>query len=406
MSTIKQAVENLFDPFVKDLEWITNIDSVTGNIEGSRRISVWLKGKIEALGGSYELRDNGTGAHVIARFKGTGKKKVLLVVHTDTVMGTEGGKRLFRMDENKLAYGAGVGDCKASAIQMLYLVKAMRDLNIAPYSELIVYFDAEEETSSKDEVAFASELAKESDYAIICDTGRPGWGICTRRKAVARYTIETHGLSGHAGNAPHATANAVAELGYIMVQIHKLGDWLGDPADYEQSNMKARGIVDRGQFIPENVVNIAHVSTNNDKFNIVPDYGMMKVEIRCYQLKEQERIDKEVRNICANPTIAGVTVKLSGGIDTPPMEKTPEAAKLADVYKKVVKEEYGAEVAEWTAGGLTIGNTTSRFVPTIDALGVDVDPLHEHTLREYTDLNTFAPRTVALIRMIQEVDSV
>ncbi|MDR2869903.1 MAG: M20/M25/M40 family metallo-hydrolase, partial [Deferribacteraceae bacterium] len=235
---VKEVVGGLYGSFVKDLEWITNVDSVTGNIEGSRKIGGWLKDKIEGLGGTADTRDNGRGCHVIARFKGKGKRKVLMVVHTDTVLGTQDGKRLFTMDDKGYAYGAGVGDCKASAVQMLYLVDAMRKLDAEGYAELVVFFDAEEEGGSPDEMKFARELAGQVDYAVICDTGRPGWGICTKRKSVGRYTITVAGISGHAGNAPHATANAVAELGYIMTQIHKLATPLTeDPLKYDTEHL-------------------------------------------------------------------------------------------------------------------------------------------------------------------------
>ena len=404
---IKNTVNDLFDPFVKDLEWITNVDSVTANIEGSRKIAEWLKGKIEALGGTYDLRDNGRGAHVIARFKGTGKKKVLMVVHTDTVLGTQNGERLFKMDEKKHAYGAGVGDCKASSVQMLYLVNAMKKLNLESYAEMIVFFDAEEETTSADEQAIARELAKEADYAIVCDTGRPGWGVCTKRKSMARYTIEVEGISGHAGNAPHSGANAVAELGYLITQIHKLGTPLTKhPMEYDVDKLKAEGVHDHGQFIPENAFNIAVASTTNDKINVIPDNAKLMLEVRCYQMSEQKRMEEEIKKICANPTVLGTKATCSGGILMGSMEKTETAAKLFDIYKKIVKDEYGADVVEWVAGGLTIGNITGEFVPTIDAVGIDTEPTFEHSLKEFVDLNTFAPRTVALIHLINQVDKI
>lgn len=402
---VKNTVESLFDNYVKDLEFLTNIDSVTGNIENSRKIAVWLEEKIKALGGTAEVRDNGRGAHVIARFKGKGKKRLLLVVHTDTVMGTENGNRLFKMDENKIAYGAGVGDCKASAVQMLYLVDAMNRLDMSPYSEITVFFDAEEEGGSADEVAFAKELAAASDYAVICDTGRPRWGVCTKRKATARYTIEIEGIQGHAGNAPQASANAVAEAGYLITKIHKLATPLTeDPNKYSSETLAKQGIMDHGQFIPEISVNIAFANTTNTKMNIIPGNAVVGVEVRCYKLSDQQRLDGEIREICKHPTIMGTKIKLSGGMGQGPMEKNEAAAKLFDMYKDIVKKEYNADVVEWIAGGLTIGNTTSIYVPTIDALGVEIDPMCEHSLKEWTDLKTFAPRTVALIHLIYRAD--
>ncbi len=403
---LKSTVESLIPSYIKNLEFVTNIDSVTGNIEGSRKIAEWLKIKITELGGTYEVRDNGRGAHVFASFKGNGNKKLLLVVHTDTVLGTQDGKRLFEIDDNMIAKGAGVGDCKASAIQMLFAVKAMQDMGDTPFKEITIFFDSEEEGGSPDEVAFAKELAQKADYAIVCDTGRPNWGVCTKRKGSGRYTIEIEGVSGHAGNGIHAASNAVSEACYMATKILALSSPMpeGDPSDYTSAALEAKGIVEHGQYIPDNTINIAQVTTNNDKYNVIPDYAKLMVETRCYETAELVRIENAIKDIIANPTIKGVKVTLSGGLGQPPLQKDEHAAKLFDLYKNIVKEEYGADIVEWTAGGLTIANTTSQFVPTIDALGVDVDPQCEHTLLEWVDLKCFAPRTVALIQLIDQVD--
>ena len=97
----------------------------------------------------------------------------------------------------------------------------------------------------------------------------------------------------------------------------------------------------------------------------------------------------------------GVKVTVTGGIHTGPMEKTAQVQKLVDVYKNIVRREYDAEVIEWMAGGLTDGNRTAKFIPTIDALGVE--NYEEHTDHEYVDLNTAVPRTVALVLLMAEI---
>ncbi len=404
---LKSTVNQLVNGYIKDLEFVTNIDSVTGNIIGSREIAEFLKQRITELGGTYEVRDNNRGAHVIATFKGNGNKKLLLVVHTDTVLGTQDGKRLFEIDDNMIAKGAGVGDCKASAIQMLYVVKAMQNMGNTPYSEIIVFFDSEEETGSDDEYKFAEELAQKVDYAIVCDTGRPNWGVCTKRKGVARYTIDIEGVSGHAGNGIQAASNAVSEACYLATRILSLSSPMpeGNPSDYISDALEAKGIQEHGQFIPDNTINIAQVTTNNDKYNVIPDSAKLMVEIRCYETDEQKRIDSELRKICETPTINGTKIIVNGGLGQGPLQKNASAEKLFNFYKDIVKSEYNADIVEWTAGGLTIANTTSIYVPTIDALGVDVDPQCEHTLLEWVDLKHFAPRTVALIQLIDKVDS-
>ena len=82
-------------------------------------------------------------------------------------------------------------------------------------------------------------------------------------------------------------------------------------------------------------------------------------------------------------------------------KKTAQVQQLVDLYKGIVNREYNAEVVEWVAGGITDGNRTAKFIPSIDALGVE--NYDEHTDHETVDLKTAVPRTVALTLFIEEV---
>ncbi len=405
-SQVKAVLQEREAAFIQDLELWTNIDSDTGNLEGSRKIAELLAQRVTKLGGTVEERANERGVHVIARFPGNGNLKALLVVHTDTVLNTDGGRYPFRRDDNGMAYGPGAGDCKASALQMLYVVEAFLALEAKPYGELIVYFDAEEETGSADEFAFAQELAQQVDVAIIADTGRPNWGIVTKRKGNARYTFRVQGIGGHAGNSPQAAGNAVMELGHLLQGLYELASPLPkDPENYSTAALKERKVADHGQFIPPNSINAAVVGTPNEKVNVIPDEAWLKVEVRCYEQSELERIDQAIRKLAAQPQVAGTTVEVEGGFVKPPMEKTAAVEEMVQLYKAIVKREFGAEVVEWIAGGMTIGNVTASFTPTIDALGIDCDPLLEHTRKEEVDLKAFVPRTTALVLLLAELSA-
>ena len=99
--------------------------------------------------------------------------------------------------------------------------------------------------------------------------------------------------------------------------------------------------------------------------------------------------------------VPGTKVIVTGGIKTGPMEKTPQAQKLVDLFRSVVKREYNADIVEWVSGGLTDGNRAAKYIPTIDALGVE--NYDEHTDHESVDLKTAVPRTVALVSFILEI---
>ena len=99
--------------------------------------------------------------------------------------------------------------------------------------------------------------------------------------------------------------------------------------------------------------------------------------------------------------VPGTKVIVTGGIKTGPMEKTPQAQKLVDLFRSVVKREYNADIVEWVSGGLTDGNRAAKYIPTIDALGVE--NYDEHTDHESVDLKTAVPRTVALVSFILKI---
>jgi glutamate carboxypeptidase len=402
---VKQVVGDQYNDFVKDLESLVSIDSGTGNTEGSAKIANFLKERLEALGATVEFRPNSKGTHVIARLKGEGKLRVLLSPHTDTVFESgEAAKRPFRIDEKGFAYGPGAGDCKASVTQMIYLVKSMKELGLKNFGEIIIYFDAEEELGSSDEQAILAELAQQADVALIVDTARPNWGIVTQRKGSARYDIKVSGISGHAGNAPQASASATMELANQISMLFKLASPLPkDPANYSAAALQAKGISDHGQFIPENSINVGVISTTNTRRNRIPDNAMAQLEVRSYKMSELQRLDKEIKDMVNKTVVPGIKVVIEGGIGTNPMEKTSQAARYIEMYKTIVKKEYNADVVEWIAGGITVGNNTAKYIPTIDALGVEADPMTEHTDRESVNLNSFVPRTVALVLLIDQI---
>ncbi len=405
---IRTAVEKRMPAFLKDLEQWVGIDSNTGNMEGSRTIAGILKKRIEAAGGTYEERvstEKG-GVHVLGRFKGTGKKKAALIVHTDTVFNTQGGKFPYRYDEKTgLAYGPGVGDCKASALMALHIPEIFVELGDKPYAELIVYFDSEEEGGgSTIERAISVELAKESDYVFLADTGRPGFGVVSKRKTNGSYTFTIEGVDGHAGNAPHAAVNALLEACHLGVRLAALGSPMPqDPWNYTTEALQKRGVRDTGQFIPDNVLNVAVLTCPNDKSNVVPNAASLLVNLRCYEQSEHERIVKEMEKLAATPVVPGAKISMKGSQGSKPMELTPEARTMIDLYKAIAKRECGIDAVEWTAGGVTMANQTAQICPTIDAVGVDTDPMVEHSEREFMEPKLFIPRTITLCHFIKEL---
>lgn len=400
---VKELVESSLPDFIKDLETITNIDSGNGDPEGTDKVAKIVGDQLKALGATVEYRTNERSTHAIARFKGKGTVRLLLIAHIDTVFAKgEAAKRPFRMDENYIAYGPGVGDDKATVIQTIYTMKTLKELGFDDYGEIILYYNGEEEGGSPTAEAIVAELSQQADMAIVMDTARPNWGIVTQRKGSANYEIRVEGIEGHHGNASHTSASAIMELGNQISMLYKLASPLpGDPRSLTREKLEEKGIQDHGQFIPENTINVGIIGSTNQKVNVIPKDAFAKVNVRCFKVAEQERLDREIRNLANKTVVPGTKVVINGKIQTGPMEKTAQVQKMVDLYKDIVKREYNATVVEWVAGGLTDGNRSSKYIPTIDALGVE--NYDEHTSHEYVDLKTAAPRTASLVLFVQEL---
>ncbi|MBO5168825.1 MAG: M20/M25/M40 family metallo-hydrolase [Phascolarctobacterium sp.] len=403
---IKKYLTDHYADYVKDLEILTNIDSGNGDREGTEAANKFVAQHMEAMGATTEFRYNDRACHLISRLRGEGELTVLLVAHVDTVFNRgEAAKRPFRVDENGFAWGPGVGDDKATVMEVIYGLKALQEAGFKNFKEIIYYTNGEEEGGSKTAEEIVAELSQQSDFAIIMDVARPNWGIVTQRKSNAKYRVEVTGIGGHHGNASQHCANAIHQLAYTITEIHKLASPMpGAPEDFTAEALKARGIVDAGQFIPQNTVNVGVIGSTNDKISVIPGDAFCEVNIRCFSTAEQERIDKEIKALADKIVIAGTKVSITGGMVTGPMEKTPQVQKMVDVYKAVVKEEFGGEVNEWVAGGLTDGNRTAKFIPTLDALGVE--NYDEHTDHESVDLKTAVPRTAAFAITLAELTKI
>ena len=235
--------------------------------------------------------------------------------------------------------------------------------------------------------------------------GERGFGFVTQRKGNAKYKVQVTGIGGHHGNASQHCANAIHQLAYTITELHKLASPMpGDPADFTAKALADRGIVDSGQFIPQNTVNVGVIGSTNDKISVIPGDAYCEVNVRCFSVAEQERLDREIKALADKAVVAGTKVEITGGIVTGPMEKTPQVQKMVDVYSRIVRDEFGGNVTEWVAGGLTDGNRTAKYIPTLDALGVE--NYDEHTDHESVDLKTAVPRTTAFALTLAELTKI
>lgn len=121
---------------LKLLEKLVNIDSGSGYGPGLTQVRDIAVDELKKLGFSIELVPNtpDKSSHVIATLKGTGKAKILLMAHMDTVF-KEGSaaERPFHIKDGR-AYGPGVMDDKGGIVAGIYALKVLKNLDFKDYA--------------------------------------------------------------------------------------------------------------------------------------------------------------------------------------------------------------------------------------------------------------------------------
>ena len=144
---------------INTMKDLVSIESGSKDIEGLDRIANLIRDRLAAMGGDaklvepteiYRMADTPekVGKMVHATFKGTGKRKIMLIAHMDTVY-LRGmlAQQPFRVEGDK-AYGLGIADDKNGVAVILHTVAILQKMNFKDYGTLTVLINGDEEISS------------------------------------------------------------------------------------------------------------------------------------------------------------------------------------------------------------------------------------------------------------------
>src|SRR6185437_3849925 len=148
------------------LRQIVNIDSGTGDVAGGDKVEATLAPQLKSLGAEIpteKAEKPGLADNLVAVFHGTGKGRILIIAHIDTVFAPgSAAKRPFTIIGTR-AHGPGVVDCKAGVANAITALKILHDLNYRDYASITLILDGSEERGSPGSTALIKKLAAESD---------------------------------------------------------------------------------------------------------------------------------------------------------------------------------------------------------------------------------------------------
>jgi glutamate carboxypeptidase len=301
------------------------------------------------------------GNHVRAEIwlgRGRPAGQILIIGHLDTVypLGTLA-KMPFRVRAGR-AYGPGTFDMKGGLVLALAAVDALRSARLHPRKRLIFLWNSDEEIGSDTSRRHIEREARRSDAVLVLEPALGADGrLKTARKGMGTAELIATGRASHAGLDPGAGVNAIHEL---ALQIARL----------KQMNDARRGIAFQATVIEGGTVS-----------NVIPHHARAEVDIRFAHLADAPKIDRKLRSLRA--ISPGVRVEVRGGINRPPLERTPAVVALFRRARSLMRE-IGLPLAEASVGGGSDGSFTAALgVPTLDGLGAVGNGAHsedEHVI--------------------------
>jgi glutamate carboxypeptidase len=367
--------------FVDDLRDVVSIDSGTYTPEGVNLVSDWLELRFASSGWEVERRhDPGeegrgrVGDVLVARVRGRGAHRVVLICHMDTVW-PEGtvADRPFRVDGDR-AYGPGVSDAKSGLLAGIEAVDALRRAGQDTFGVVTFVCNPDEEAGSPFSGSTIAEVAEDSDVAFVLEAGRENGDIVSQRKGLVTIRADFSGRAAHAGVEPDRGHHAVLDAATKTVELQAM-------------NGTMNGVT----------VNVG-VLSGGARPNVVPEHCEMEIDVRAWDATMLTTATERIRSILERTQVDGVTTDVHVNIEYPPMEQHPATERLVGLAQELARD-LGLELRAASTGGGSDANVVSSLgTPVLDGLG----PIggDDHSPDEWVDLASVAPRTAILAGLI------
>ena len=130
--------------------------------------------------------------------------------------------------------------------------------------------------------------------------------------------------------------------------------------------------------------------------NVVPAAASAEIDVRVASKAEEARIESALHSL--GPITPDTRLTMSGGINRPPMERTPAIALLLG-QAQLIGKEIGIDLTEGSTGGGSDGNFTAALgIPTLDGLGARGAGAHADT--EHVVIDSLAERAALLAALL------
>jgi glutamate carboxypeptidase len=327
-------------------------ESPTHDKQACDTLCSYLADQFTALGGRVRIhRQHKAGDHLQVDFPGPrGRKPLLLLGHYDTVYDLGTITTMPWREQDGQLYGPGVFDMKGGIAQIMFAIRALRELKGGLARPITVWLVSDEEEGSDSSRTLTEKLAAKCDAVLVCEPAGPGGALKTARKGVGDFRITVTGVASHSGLDFEKGQSAILELSHQIQAVSRLTD-------------RKRGIT----------LNVG-VIRGGTRTNVVAAEAVAEVDLRIARKSDGPVMERKVKALRA--VNKKCKLHIEGGVNRPPLERTKQVAELFHVAQKIALG-LGFPLREIAVGGGSDGNFTAGMgIPTLDGIGAVGEGAH------------------------------
>lgn len=362
------------------LQRVVAIDSGTGDVEGLNAVGAVYAAELKTLGAevkSVAPAPPSVGNNVVATLTGTGKGRIVLIAHMDTVFNHGDVAKRMPHWEGQHYIGPGSGDDKAGGVTAVCALKALKAAAYVDFARIDVLLNSNEETGSVGTRDLIQKLAKESDLVINLERGVPTDQVLKARKGSATLTAQFTGRAAHSGLEPEKGRNAVMEAAHFALALEKLSD----PA--------------KQTTVTVDILN------GGDKTNVVPAHAELKADVRAFTNEELDRVEQAAAQLAARPSIDGVTIQSTLRRSFPPWPPNVHTDRVIERVNRLYAELGRKVTATQVGSSADVSFAAQTGTPSVDGFGIEGGGAH--SVDDYADMATLVPRVYLLARLLMDV---
>ena len=319
---------------------------------------------LKTLGDEEAWAEQETGPALIWHHNAQAQRRVLLMIHYDTVypMGSEPAKCTAK--GSKLI-GPGTADAKGGIAVIAMAVEAILKFDLASDVGVSIFLNPDEEVGSTASRELMSRIAPKFDAGLLFEPSLPSGALVRARKGSGNFSFVARGRSAHAGRNPEAGRNAIVHLSKMVSPLTAL------------HNPRAGVLLNIGRI------------AGGGPLNRVPDHAVMQLNVRVTDQEKMKFVESSLAAFADQFTHEDYRVTLTGMFTSPPKPMSDEIASLQPLVEAAGKTA-GRTIAWEDTGGACDGCKLAAFgLPNIDTLGISGGNLHSP--EEFCDLESLVP---------------